>query len=114
MAALYANENFPLAVVRALRERGHDVLTTLDAGKAGQAIPDDAVLAFATEQGRAVLTLNRRDFIRLHATAASHGGIVVCTQDPDTEGQAGRIHHALEQHSSLAGLLLRVNRPQSG
>jgi len=35
MARLYANENFPLQVVEELRRAGHDVLTTREAGKAG-------------------------------------------------------------------------------
>ena len=38
MAQLYANENFPLPVVEGLRRLGHDVLTSLEAGKAGQSI----------------------------------------------------------------------------
>jgi predicted nucleic acid-binding protein len=83
MVALYANENFPRQVVEALRALGHDVLTTAEAGNAGRALPDAEVLAFAREAGRAVVTLNRRDFIRLHAAVAEHAGIVVCTQDAD-------------------------------
>ena len=66
LAKLYANENFPLPVVRELRELGHDVLTSLEAGKANQAIEDDEVVQFAAEQERAVLTLNRKHFVRIH------------------------------------------------
>jgi hypothetical protein len=66
MARLYSNENFPLAVVQRLRALGHDVLTTQDAGRANQALPDSDVLAFATGENRAVITLNRLHFIRLH------------------------------------------------
>src|SRR5665213_2240262 len=62
MADLYANENFPLVAVRFLREMGHDVLTSLEAGTANQQIPDAQVLAFATKSGRAVLTNNRLHF----------------------------------------------------
>jgi hypothetical protein len=47
MARLYANENFLLPAVEALRRFGHDVLTTTDSARAGQAIPDAEVLAFA-------------------------------------------------------------------
>ncbi len=39
MAALYADENFPLEVVEALRGMGHDVLTAYQAGQANRAIP---------------------------------------------------------------------------
>lgn len=111
MASLYANENFPRQGVEALRALGHDVLTTVEAGNAGRAIADEEVLAFAARAGRAVLTINRRDFIRLHARSADHAGIVVCTQDPDVAGQAQRIHDAISAMPTLARHLVRVNRP---
>jgi hypothetical protein len=111
MACLYSNENFPLPVVEQLRILGHDVLTTHDAGKSDQAVPDDEVLRFATNDNRAVITLNRRHFIRLHKENADHGGIIVCTLDPDFVGQAERIDQALSEQISLRGVLLRVNRP---
>ena len=66
MARFYSNENFPQPVVEALRGLGHDVLTSLEAGNANRRIEDPEVLAYATSLGRAVLTLNRRDFRRLH------------------------------------------------
>lgn len=111
MASLYANENFPRQVVEALRRLGHDVLTSQEAGNAGRGVPDDAVLAFAVQAGRAVLTLNRRDFIRLHRVAPVHAGLIVCTEDADVEGQAARIYDAIAVAGPLTGLLLRVNRP---
>jgi len=68
MARLYANENFPLPVVESLRQLGHEVLTIQEAGKSGQAMPDREVLAFAASHGMALVTLNRKHFIRLHAS----------------------------------------------
>lgn len=62
MARIYADEQYPLPVVEFLRPLGHDVLTVQEAGNAGLGIPDD-VLAFAASNERAVLTLNRGDFI---------------------------------------------------
>ncbi|MCX6065098.1 MAG: DUF5615 family PIN-like protein [Chloroflexi bacterium] len=111
MARLYANENFPFQVVRALRDLGHDVLTSLDAGKANQSIPDNEVLLFATQEKRALLTINRRDFIPFHQ-GVQHAEIIVCTQDGDIDGQASRIHTSIQSVGSIAGQLLRVNRPQ--
>ena len=111
MARCYANENFPLPTVEALRRLGHDVLTTADSGRAGQAMSDAAVLAFAVAEQRIVLTLNRRHFIRLHHTTAGHAGMVVCTFDPDFAALAQRIHTALEAQPQMAGQLVRVNRP---
>ena len=110
MARLYADENFPLPVALALRELGHDVLTVLDAGQAEQRVTDEEILAFAKGRNRAVLTLNRKHFIRLHGTEPEHAGIVVCTFDPDFSGQAERVHAELEARSDLAGQLVRVNR----
>jgi hypothetical protein len=83
MGHLFADENYPLPVVEELRGLGHDVVTMLQAGMANQRIPDDALLAYATSQSRAVLTLNRRHFVRLHNSGARHAGIIVCTFDPD-------------------------------
>jgi predicted nuclease of predicted toxin-antitoxin system len=111
MTRLYANENFPLQAVEELRRLGHDVLTTQQAGKAGQAIPDLQVLAFACEEGRALLTLNRRHFVRLHLSDADHEGIVVCTLDVDFAALARRIDAAIAGRTVLAGELIRINRP---
>lgn len=66
MPSLYSNENFPRRVVEELRRLGNNVLTSDEAGRAYQIVPDEEVLAFATGQQRAVLTLNRLDFIRRH------------------------------------------------
>ncbi len=63
MIKFYSNENFPMDIVRELRRLGYDVLTSYDAGQANQGIPDEDVLAFATQQDRVVITLNREDFI---------------------------------------------------
>jgi hypothetical protein len=111
VARLYANENFPLPVVEALRELGHDVITVAETGKAEQSWPEDAVLEFALQDDRALLTLNRKHFIRLHKQLGDHAGIVVCTFDPDFFGQAQRIHSALAAASDLRGQLVRINRP---
>lgn len=111
MARLYTNENFPRPTAEELRQLGHDILTVQEAGNAGQALPDEQVLAFAMDQHRTVITLNRKHFIRLHYERPDHSGIVVCTYDPDFPAQARRIHETLEGRGSLAGKLIRVNRP---
>jgi len=38
--------------------------------------------------------------------------IIVCSQDPDIEGQAQRINQAIKDNEPLAGKLIRVNRSQ--
>jgi hypothetical protein len=115
MASLYSNENFPKRVVDELGRLGHDVLTSYESGRANQKITDDQVLAFATQEGRAVITLNRHDFIRLHhQTLGAHAGIIVCTRDDaNPQAFAGRIHTALLDYGSVAGQLIRIVRPSA-
>jgi len=106
MASFYADEDFDYQVVVELRQLGHHVVTVQEAGQTGQ--KDSAVLAIATAQGQAVLTHNRRHFIRLHRQTPSHGGIVICTRDNDFVALAGRIHQIVSGCPNLANQLLRV------
>jgi predicted nuclease of predicted toxin-antitoxin system len=110
MADLYANENFPLAVVQHLREMGHGVLTSLEAGTANQRISDEQVLAFATRVKRAVLTHNRLDFKKLHRRQPKHGGIIICTNDTDFKALAARIDQHIKQNEPLETKLISVTR----
>jgi len=109
--ALYADENFPLRVVEELRRLGHDVLTAFEDGRANQSITDRDLLARATEISRALLTLNRLDFKRLHRQMPDHAGIVICTEDPDRLGQAQRVAVLIAAAGELRGQLIRVYRP---
>ncbi len=97
-------------MVEALRGFGHDVLTTRDAGKANVSVADDEVLQFAVESGRAVITHNRLDFMRLHRLHPIHEGIIVCTDNPDFLALAAKVHAQLQRIESLKGQLVRVNR----
>ncbi|MBD2185612.1 DUF5615 family PIN-like protein [Planktothrix sp. FACHB-1355] len=111
MARLYADEQFPRLVVELLRSFGHDVLTVQEAGKANLKIPDEEVLAFAVSEKRAVLTLNREDFFRLHRLRPEHFGIIACKDDSNRERMAARINEAIYAEESLQGKLIRVIRP---
>jgi hypothetical protein len=111
MANLYSNENFSNRAVLELRRLGHDVLTSLEAGRANRRIGDEEVLQFAARESRALLTCNRSHFMRLHRQNSDHAGIVVCTIDPDPVALAARIHAELSRHPSLKGGLIRITRP---
>ena len=109
---LYSNENFDRRAVVSLREFGHDVLTSAEAGRANQRIPDEDVVEFARSEGRAVLTFNRLHFLRLHKrTGGAHAGIIVCSTDHDAAALAQRIDQAIRDVGVLDGQLVRVNRP---
>lgn len=110
MACLYSNENFPRPAVDELRALGHDVTTIQERGHGGEGVADPEVLRLASVEGRAVLTLNRRDYLRLHRQSAAHSGIVVCTVDSDFSNQARQVHQALLEAGDLTGLLIRVYR----
>ena len=82
MAARFdSNENFPIPTVVALHALGHDVATIQERGRANESAPDPQVLALAKAEGRIVLTLNRKDFYRLHNRDQDHAEIVVCVAD---------------------------------
>jgi predicted nuclease of predicted toxin-antitoxin system len=113
MARLYADEQFPRMVSELLRTMKHDVLTVQEAGNANLGIPDEEVLAFAIDNERAVVTLNRQDFIQLHRANSEHFGIIICTNDTDRPRMASRIDEAISFEESLPGKLIRVVRPSN-
>jgi len=122
MFKFYSNENFPMDIVRELRKLGYNVLTSYDAGQANQGIPDEDVLTFAIQQERAVITLNRDDFIELHRSGIPHNGIIICKTDRDYVGQAQTLHTYLQEEltknpvGTFRDRLIRVkkqNQPKS-
>ncbi len=108
MAKLFADENFKRAVVQLLRVLGHDVVTIQEVGQQGK--DDPFVLAYATALGRAVLTFNRRHFVRLHLSGVAHEGIIVCTDDEAT-ALTQRLDQALARYPTLTNHLIRINLP---
>ena len=105
---LYADEDFALPVVVALRNGGHDVLTAQEDGRTG--IDDADLLARAHALGRVVLTFNRRHFERLHRLGQAHSGILSCTRDADFAALAARIDQNLSGRTA-GRWCLRINRP---
>ena len=77
---LYVDEDAAaFALVEALRHRGVDVVTVLDAGMASAT--DEQQLVIATSQGRAIYSHNVGDFCRLHreflVQSRQHAGIIL-------------------------------------
>jgi hypothetical protein len=117
VASFYADENFRYPVVEELRKLGHDVLTSQEAGSAGQGIDDKVVLEDARSMSRILLTQNRLDFKKLHTKGLPHAGIVVCTYDPDAKALAERIAEAVSREDSRERWLVsvvRTNKSQGG
>ena len=77
----YTDEPVPKAVIRGLRLRGVDVLTTSEAGMMGAS--DEEHLERATDENRVLIT-HDDDFLRLHASGIDHAGIVYTPQQTPT------------------------------
>ena len=78
-ARLYIDEDaMDDDLVQALRLRGVDVETALEAGLVGR--PDEEQLAHAAEAGRILYTFNVGDFMNLHgeyiSSGQTHAGII--------------------------------------
>jgi hypothetical protein len=56
------------------------------------------------------VTLNRRDFKRLHIQIPDHFGVIICTEDPDRLYQARMIAQSIADVGELQGQLIRVYR----
>jgi hypothetical protein len=86
-------------------------LTAFEDGRANLSIDDNEVLVRAAGLGRAVLTLNRKDFKRLHQKNPNHAGIINCTEDADRFRQSKRIDEKVLELKNLEGELLNIYRP---
>ena len=65
-------------------------------------------LRYAISLNRAVLTMNRRDFIRLHAQTPQHKGIVICKSSTNWEKIGQAIHNHLSQFETIEKQLIRI------
>jgi hypothetical protein len=86
--AIYTDEDISSKLAPALRERGFDAQSTVEASMLNAS--DEAQLAYATDHGMALLTCNTADLTRLAKQYAengqSHSGIIVSSE------QYGRRH----------------------
>lgn len=73
----YSDEHVQTSVVKGLRLRGVDVLTTQQAGMLGAS--DEDHLALAASHGMVIFTQDD-DFLRLHTRGINHTGIVYARQ----------------------------------
>lgn len=84
----HLDEHVDPAVARGLRSHGIDVTTTVEAGLRTSA--DVAQLAFATAEGR-VLVTHDADFLRMADAGARHAGIAYCRRTARTIGEMIRM-----------------------
>jgi hypothetical protein len=80
----FMDQHFPAPASQGLRRHGVDVLTAQEAGRCGA--PDADQLAFATAEGRVLVTFDT-DFLALHQSGVSHAGIAWCPEQKYGVGQ---------------------------
>jgi len=81
---LFTDEMIDPQLAHTLTSQGYDVEAAHAVGRANRSLPDEAQLEAATQQARAILTFNGRDFIALDrqwkAVGRTHAGIIVSAQ----------------------------------
>ena len=110
---LLLDEMFSEDIAQQLRAQGHDVISIVaDAALIG--LPDDHVLAYATSEGRALVTANIKDFVpldgRYRAAGQSHPGLILVSTK--TFPQSRAFPSAIT--ASLATLLSDTAKIQPG
>ncbi len=113
------DEDISYRVAEGLRQRGTDVVSVHEVGRANSRISDEDQLAFAAEQGRVLVTYNRGDYQALDALwrvqGRTHAGILWCAERSIPRRAIGQLIRALEaaarQHDSLHGVCLALPKP---
>lgn len=99
----YTDEDVYGNVAEVLRRKGHDAISTPDAGRLGHS--DESQLAWAAGEDRTLITFNVAHFARLHTAwlqqGRSHAGIIVSSQRPlgDTIRRLLRLASSLEREA---------------
>jgi hypothetical protein len=98
---LLLDEMFTDDIAQQLRTNGYDVISVVsDTDLAGLA--DDQILAYATAEGRALVTANIKDFIpldtRYRAAGQSHAGLILVSTKtfPQSRGFPSAVATALD------------------
>ena len=90
---LYFDEDVSVDIVRNLRQRGFDVLSTHEARRLQR--DDDAQLAFSVAERRALVTHNRRDFELRHERilqeGKTHYGIIITRRRPNNAAVVAKL-----------------------
>jgi predicted nuclease of predicted toxin-antitoxin system len=110
---LLLDEMFSDTIAQQLRAKGHDVISVV-AHSTLVALPDDQILAYATNEGRALVTANIKDFIpldgRYRAAGQAHPGLILVSTKtfPQSRSFTAGVTAALE------ALLSDTNKIQPG
>ncbi len=110
---LLLDEMFTDDIAQQLRTKGYEVISIVaDPALAG--LPDEQILAYATTEGRAVVTANIKDFVpldtRYRAADQSHAGLILVSTK--TFPQNRSFSYAVA--TALVALISGTTKIQSG
>ena len=113
---VYLDEDLSPVIARILRQKGFDVASAYEVGHIQ--LDDRAQLAYATSEGRAIVTANVVDFLTLAheavATNTEHAGIIVIPSSfrgDEFQAIAAGIGEALKQYPrGLGGTVVYIQR----
>ena len=110
---LLLDEMFSDDIAQQLRAKGYDIVSVV-ADPALVGLPDDQILAYATTEGRTLVTANIKDFVpldtRYRAAGQSHAGLILVSAK--TFPQNRSFPSAVT--TALAALLSGTTKIQSG
>lgn len=101
---IFVDENIPVMTVRALREKGHDVLDIR--GTMQQGIADDVLWEMAQREKRLLITTDKG--FAQHRNELHHGILIVRLRQPNRRKIHRRVMQAMAQFSAAEwpGLLI--------
>jgi hypothetical protein len=110
---LLLDEMLSGGIAAQLRAKGHDALAVVDdPGLLG--LPDEQVFAHAAAAGRALVTVNIKDFMPLdaqyRAAGRTHAGLILISTKTFPQGRA----FTVAVTSALTGLLDQPGQTQNG
>lgn len=79
ISKIYTDEDISPLLADLLRKKGVDAISAYEVRMLEK--PDEAQLAYSTQEQRVIITFNIEDFSRL-ARIKNHTGIIVCPQVP--------------------------------
>lgn len=100
---LFTDEMIHDRLAEELRRRGYDAEGCHEAGRSNRRIPDEEQPTYAAEQGRAILTFNASDYLRLDvawkAARRSHAGIILSGEIADFGELLRRVQWHLDNYT---------------
>lgn len=97
MLRFYLDEHLSTSLAQALRARGIDVQTAIEARLAGHGVPDPIQLSWAAVHKRAFVT-GDWDFLTYGATVSPHYGVIIIPRHVPLGRSIQYLTHLATQH----------------